>query len=323
MAWSNGRVHYHRTGKGVVSEGYSCLPDGTDERLETGALSYPAGTHQSVEDVSPDGLYGLVTVERSNHPPNPDGWSGALPGVGTYNDLWLLDLASGQTWKLVDLLVNRTHSLIWPRFSTDGTKVVWTELWDYHWWDLGGWLVRVATLTWRDGVPSLTGVLTRKTSGFVEAYGTVDNGAAVLACATIPGISGLNAQIVKYPVTASGIGAPIRLSPKTPDEVWAPYQNYCEFAYPMPAFPDRIMFGRMFQGSGGSLEFWTMRRDGTDVQRLTYFSKPGHPQFVAATVILGGIAWDPDDPFRFVAGYATEPGNLNNNFRSLMVELAA
>lgn len=321
MAWRGGRIYYHRTGQGVVAEGYSCLPDGTDERLETGSPSYPVGTNQSVEDVSPDGRYALVTVERSGHAGNPDGYPGAAPGKGTYNDLWLLDLTSGLTWKLVDLLVTKSTALIWPRFDSTGTRVVWSELTTVHWYDLGIWTLFAADLSLGGAAPTLSNRRSYRGAGFVEAYGFVDGDQAVLAAAGLTGLSGWNPQIAKFPVTASGIAAPKRLSPKTPDEAWAVFQNYCEFAYPMPGFPGRIMYGRMFGMQGGSLEFWTMKDDGTDHVQLTRFSDPKSPQYQgSATAILGGIAWDPDDPKRFVVGVALDSNAVN--MRALMVTLA-
>jgi hypothetical protein len=320
MAW-RGRIYWHRTGQGVVSEGWSSLSDGTDDHLETGSVAYPFGTNQSIEDVSSDGRYALVTVERADpSAPRAD----AAPGSGVNNDLWLTDLQNGSTWRLVDLLATGGTALIWPRFNPAGTKVVWAEKW--AWWTgpLSSWDLHVADIAWTAGVPTLTNKRVRRSDGFVEPYAFVDNDTAVLASCDKIVNAGI-AQIASVPVDPTK--AARRLSPSAASEWigWLAYlvgmtPNYCEFAYPMPAFPDRVMFGRTWQADNGSVEFWTMKRDGTDVQRLTWLSKPGHPQYVAPKVILGGIAWDPDNPLRFVAGYGTD---TNNNMRAVIVELAA
>lgn len=330
MAWRGDRIFYHRTGQGVVAEGYSCLPDGSDERLETGSVAYPNGTHQGVEDVSPECRYGLITVERANRREwtlwlQPVGFQGAAPGAGAYNDLWLLDRQTGQTWKLIDLLVTGNAALIWPRFNPAGNKITWAELWqpDVGGFTIGKWTLFVADLVFSNGVPQFVNRRAWKTQAFVEPYGFLPDGSVLVTTSAIPGVSYWNAQICKVPVTPSGFGTPVRLSTqKTPDESqwWAVWQNYCEFAYEMPAFPDRIMYGRMFGATGGSIEFWTMKQDGTDHQRLTYFCDPDSPQFQGQTCILGGIGWDPDNPLRFVVGIGLD---LNNNFGSAMVELAA
>lgn len=320
MAWRDGRIYYHKTGSGVIAEGFSAKPDGSDERLETGSPLYPSGTQQSIEDVSLDGRYALVTVERAS---GGAGAQNATPGAGVNNDLWLLDLDTGSTWKIVDLLVSGGIALIWPRFNKTGTKIVWAE--KFAWWTgaFESWDLHVADLVLTDGVPSLTNKQVRRSDGFFEPYGFLDDQTVLAAADKVVNVG--IPQIVKVPVNPTG--SVTRLSPGVWYEglgwlagVFGLTPNYCEFAYEMPAFTDRIMFGRTYQALNGSLEYWTMKRDGSDVQRLTYLAVPGHAQYQGDKMaIAGGIAWNPDNAKQFILGYATD---LNNNYKSVMVTLA-
>ena len=44
-----------------------------------------------------------------------------------------------------------------------------------------------------------------------------------------------------------------------------------------------------------------MNDDGSDAQRLTFMNDPGSGQYLGYSV-AGGVAFDPRDPNRFVAG---------------------
>lgn len=324
MAWSGGRIHWWRTGKGVVASSFSSLPDGTDIRPEAVSPLYPVGTNRAIGDISPNGRYALVTVERANHWPNPDGYPGALPGAGTYNDLWLLDLASGQTWKLRNLLATNSAALIWPRFDSTGTRIVWAEKWNGWSGPLESWDLHVATITWAGTVPMLTNHTSRRSDGFFEPYGFLD--ADTILAVSDKAVNAALSQVTKIPVDPTK--SVKRISPSTWYEGWGWLSgifqlspNYCEFAYQIPG-TTRIMFGRTYDATEGSIEFWTMEQDGSDVQRLTYFSKPGHWQFQEKTVILGGLAFNPDNPKQFIVGYANTKINVDNSYKSLLVTLA-
>src|SRR5205085_6708865 len=69
MAWAGGRIYYNAKGAGGVYDGWSANPDGTGAVCLTCAAGFPATTHHGVSDVTPDGRYALVTVERSAHWP--------------------------------------------------------------------------------------------------------------------------------------------------------------------------------------------------------------------------------------------------------------
>ena len=154
MAWAQGRIYYNQKNASGVFDGWSANPDGGDARCVTCGAVYPAGTQHGISDVTADGRYALATVERSRHWPVSDGMYMAAPGNGAYNDLWLQKSDGSQAWRLSNSITTGASALIWPRFDSTGTRVVWSEQWRWG-MPYGGWRIIVADIKWSNGVPSL------------------------------------------------------------------------------------------------------------------------------------------------------------------------
>jgi hypothetical protein len=312
MAWAGGRIYFNSKRRGTdVFEGWSAKPDGSDVRLVTGSR-YPAGTQHGVSDVTADGRHVLLTIERPDHWPIPDGATVAVPGAGAYNDLWLQTADGSQAWKLRDLLDANVNALIWARFDADGRRVVWSEQWKFGlpW---GDWQMHVADLVWRGGEPSLEITATLRTKGLLEAYGFTHDGDRILFAAdALAGTSWDNLQIMSLPASLKGKAT--RLSARdAPDE--GSFSNHNEFAYSMPG-RDRILYARSVGAHYFSLEYWTAKPDGSDARQLTSFSDPSSRWYDGYPSIAGGLAFNPDDPDQFVAGFAT---NYEHDFKSFLI----
>jgi hypothetical protein len=314
MAWVGGRIFFNGKRAGTdVFEGWSARPDGSGVKLVTGAR-YPAGTQHGISDVSPDGKYVLLGIERPNHWPIPDGAAVAAPGAGAYNDLWLQTADGARAWKLRDLLDADVNALIWARFDGSGKRVVWSEQWKYGlpW---GDWQMHVADLVWTDGVPSLSITATLRTRGLLEPYGFTRDGRHVLFAAdALAGATWNNLQIMSLPADLKGTAR--RLSPRdAPDD--GNFSNYNEFAYVMPS-RDRLIYARSVGASYFSLEYWTAKLDGSDARQLTSFSVAGSRWYDGIPSIAGGIAFNPADPDQFVAALET---NYEGDYKSVVVTL--
>jgi hypothetical protein len=314
QAWANGRIYYNQKDEAGVFDGWSANPDGSDARCVTCGPVYPAATQHGIKDVTPDGQYALATIERSGHWPIPDGTYLAAPGNGAYNDLWLQKSDGSKAWRLRNSLVTGASALIWSRFDSTGTRVVWTEQWK---WGLpfGGWRMHVADIVWSKGVPSLVNVKTLKSDGLLEAYGFTPDGSRVLFAADVlAGTTWNNLQILTLPANLTG--RPVRLSPTdAPDD--GNFSNYNEFAFPMPG-SDRIIFARSVGAWYMSLEYWTMNADGSDPRQLTWLSQPLSPHYHGYPSLAGGLAFDPENPKQFVAGFGT---NYEGDYKSAILTL--
>jgi hypothetical protein len=314
VAWVGARIFFNGKKPGTdLFEGWSAKPDGTDVRLVTGSR-YPAGTQHGIADVTPDGRYVLLTIERSSHWPIPDGAAAAFPGAGAYNDLWLQTADGSKAWKLRDLVKEKVNALIWARLDGTGKRVVWSEQWKFGlpW---GDWQMHVADLVWRDGVPSLSITATLRTSGLLEPYGFTPDGAQVLFAAdALAGATWNNLQIMSLPVSLKGTAT--RLSPRdAPDD--GNFSNYNEFAYVMPG-RDRLIFARSVGAFYFSLEYWTTKLDGSDARQLTSFSKRSSRWYDGYPSIAGGLAFNPGNPDQFVAGIET---NYEGAYKSVLITL--
>jgi hypothetical protein len=314
MGWANGRIYYNQRNGAGVFDGWAANPDGSGATCVTCGPQYPAGTHHGISDVTGDGQYALATVERSGHWPIPDGDLVAAPGAGAYNDLWLQSADGSRAWRLTNALTSGTSALIWPRFDSTGTRVVWSEQWK---WGLpfGGWRMYVADLVWSKGVPSLANRKTLQSTGLLEPYGFTADGSRVLFAADVlAGTPWCDLQIMSIP--ASLTGSPVRLSPRDADDKGY-FTNYNEFAFAMPG-SDRIIFARSVGAFYHSLEYWTMKPDGSDARQLTWLSQPLSSQYMGYPSLVGGLAFDPENPKRFAAGIATDTAG---NYKSVMVTL--
>jgi|SRR5581483_10842911 len=313
MAWAGGRVYYIAKGANGLYDGWSANPDGSGAVCLTCNAAFPATTQHGVADVTANGRYALVTIERSGHWPLPDGTGVAEPGRGAYNDLYLETTDGKQAWKLVNLVQQGTSALIWARFDATGSRVVWAEQWAlFSSSAFGSWRLRVGTLTWTNGVPSLTNVKTLQSTGFVEPYGfTADGGKILFAADALAGVDSTNLQIMQ--VSSDLTGAPTRLTPQD-GQCSCAWGNYNEFAYVMPG-SGRIIVARSVGAWYGSLEFWTMNADGTDAKQLTHLSGPSQP----TGQIAGSVAFDPSNANRFVA--AVQQG-YGGPFNAVMVNMS-
>lgn len=308
MAWAGGRIYYESKNPATgLFDGWSATPDGSGASCLTCIAAFPATTQHGVGDVTPDGRYALVTVERSGHWPVADGAGSASPGQGAYNDLWLEATDGSAAWKLVDLTKTGTSALIWPRFDPTGTRVVWAEQTTCCVSSFGYWTMHVANLTWTNGVPSLTSEKTYAPAGvsnpsqrFLEPYGFSPDGSKVIF-ASDAWTGGQSDQWDLQIVTMSSslTGNVTRLSPH---DQWCDclFTNYNEFAFYMPS--GRIMFGRDVGAYHGSIEYWTMNPDGSNPVQLTHLSAPP----ATGLTILGGAAFNPQNPNQFVAGVQTD-----------------
>jgi hypothetical protein len=118
QAWSkDGLIHFNKRGDDNCWGAYSAPVDGSD-LLTWKRLS---GRHVGLGDVTADGRYALLTVERK-HAISGTPW--AEPGRGAWCDVVLTDQTTD--WPLTSMTVDN-RAVIWPCFSPDSSKAVWSQ----------------------------------------------------------------------------------------------------------------------------------------------------------------------------------------------------
>jgi hypothetical protein len=314
VAWAGGRIYYNQRSASGLFDGWSANPDGSGAICVTCNGLYPSGTQHGISDASPDGQYLLTTIERASHPPLAVGGEASAPGKGAFNDLWLQTSNGSHAWQLTNEQTSGTTALIWPRFDSSGTRVIWSEQWQWG-APFGGWQLHVAQITWSGGVPSLTNEKTLRSTGLLEPYGFTPDGSHVLFAAdALAGTSWDDLQIMT--MSAELTGPATRLSPEdASDSGW--FTNYNEFAFSMPD-SERIIFARSVGAYYESLEYWTMNSDGSDPRQLTWLSVPWSDQYLGHPSLASALAFDPTNPKRFVASIETD---YHDDYESLMITL--
>jgi hypothetical protein len=314
MGWSSSlnRVFYNVKGADGMFDAYSASPDGSDpECLTCAAPTFPgvgAATNRGVSDVSPDGNWMLLSVE------NPSaGQTGAAytqPGKGDDNDVWLASTDGSQAWPLTDITAPGQVALgtNWARFNRTGTQIVWASMYAPALVNLGLWQLKVADIVWSGGVPSLADIRTidPDPGSFYEPYGFTPDDAHIIFASDAGQPSWTDTQIDTIATDGTGL---TQLSPSEPAD--GVFSEYNEFAFYVPG-TNQIIYGRSRDATSGGLDYWDMNLDGSGQQRLTYFNEPWSTQSMGYTVV-GGLAFDPDDPDRVIAGVASDDNAQNIN----------
>lgn len=311
VAWNaaTNRIVYNRRGSDGLWDAYTANPDASGEQCLTCALNVPGpGTksHRGAYSLSPDGSFTLIGVE-GEHGGEPYGWQDAEPGKGTNNDIWLMRSDGSAAWQLTHAEQDHDLGTMWAEFDRTGTRMVWAQLTGMPspLAPFGTWVVKIASISWSGGVPSLTNIVTREPQSgrFYEPYGFTPDGSGVLLSSDYSMPTAFASQIWVMNIAD---GAMYRLSP---DDIapnlltqWGPFSNYNEFAQYTPD-NSRIVFGRT-RGDSAGMDYWTVRPDGSDPHRLTFTGESWNSESLGYGN-FGGFAFDPHNPSRIFAGRCT------------------
>ena len=323
MAWNSatGVIIFNRRGADNLWDAYAVNPDGTGEVCLTCTVpSFPdvgAATSRGVADVSPDGKYVLLTVEKGSHPGVAIGASQTDPGKGVFNDIWLLTSDGSQAWPLTDLPVDANQGTIWQRFDRTGNTIVWAQM--YRGAGLveffGYWTLKLGDIAWSNGTPSLTNIRTFEPEAgrFYEPYGFAPDNQSFLFTSDMQTLAPAYSKIWSVSTDFT------RLTKLGPDDATGFFADYDEFAYYLPR-GNRILYARTYQATNGGMDYWTMAPDGSDQRRVTFVNEPWNLENMGYAV-MGGLGFDPTNPDRFVVGVC--PSLDCSQINAMMVDLVA
>jgi Tol biopolymer transport system component len=256
--------------------------------------------HIGNEDWHPSGEYLALVVEKPDHPGSS---LDALPGFGGYSDVWLITRSGDRAWQFTDVPNDYDHGVLFPRFSPDGTKLVWTEriaapnLLDPM-LRAGGWVIKVAEFM-EQPEPHLENIATFQPGGsaaFNEATGWSADSRTVVFSSDFQTGDLLQNQIYALDVQTHMI------SRLTHDNA---YHEHPDFT------PDGAhviwMTTRDATGAWGVIgtDWWIMDPDGSNPRRLTLFEEPGSSHFEGAARWPGQFAFDPTGSW-FLGGVLTD-----------------
>jgi hypothetical protein len=312
-------IIYNGRGSDGLWDAYSARPDGSNVRCITcdipGFASVKNRTQRGASDVSPDGKYLLLHIEKAAHQ-GRIGVAEAEPGKGVYSDVWLASADGTQSWQLTDVPASGDNGTMWARFDRTGKQLVWAEM--YKRIDLkhmvGQWRLKIGRISWSKGTPTLVDVRTYEpeTGKFYEPYGFSADNKRIIFASDVRMPAFWDSQIWTISTNLTDLK---RISPA--DAATGFFRNYNEFAYYMPG-RDRIIFARTRNATKRGMDYWSIRTDGSDMKRLTTMNEPNSDQS-KGYAIAGGLAFDPQNPDRFIAGVAKDL--LAHNLSAFMITL--
>jgi Tol biopolymer transport system component len=282
--------------------GYDQNVDGTDEifimdtagsaaRCLTCDATLPAelrGKHKGKVTFHPGGTYLLFGAENEYGKHTVFNTA----GIGDDNDLWMMDLSTGTYWRLTHL--PRGSAVQYPRFSPDGTRLLWSERYQkgkvfQTGKEYGLWTIKLAEFTISQDGPQLgeTLELTPGGPGFYEPHGfSPDGNKIIFSAAFDPGRSQFYASLYTYDLR---------------DQQLTQIAGGDEIHYEQGLFSpggSKISFmAGPFVGltrQGYKTDLYMMDADGSNRVRLTYLNDPKSPDYTGGSTIIDKNVWMPD-----------------------------
>ena len=197
------------------------------------------------------------------------------PGGGHFNDLWAIRMSDKKGFQLTNLTVSEDQGSIGPRFSADGTKACWAEMFVrpnifVRGQEFGHWKVKVADFAVESGVPLL------RNAREVQPWGP-----AFFACA---GFSPAGDRIlyVSNPLQDGYVWERLALYShdlSAGTQLKLSTEGFNAFAS-HTRDGSAVMWVTNREVTNGGTDYWTVEADGTRPSRATYLNQPGHPHYL-------------------------------------------
>ena len=284
-------IAYDRVDDAGYSRLYVARPDGFDRRCLTCAPLEFRKLHTGNPTWHPSGDYLVFEVEKPFRRAGAPEPFLAVPGRNLGSDLWAIR-ADGETFfrltNHVERGAGRVHS---PRFSHEGDQLVWAEREAARGGDWGGWVLRVAKVETKRGMPRLGKVRGHRMGrdySYYEPYGfTTDDRGVLLAADRPPGgpETGLDLFFLDLDDGQASrlTGGPAsfhRFASLAPNGRWVAFASDRDLPAARP-------------GAATALDLWMMRTDGFDARRLTWFSDVFADSY-SGPMAVRSASWSPE-----------------------------
>ncbi len=265
-------------------------PDGSNDVCVTCETPGLPRKHVGGPAWHPRGRYLALVVEKPVHPGSS---FEALPGLGSYCDIWCVTPDGRRCFRLTDTPSDPDHGILIPRFSPDGRRLAWTErtkrpaLGNLT-QTFGYWALKVADLAETNAGLSLKNIRTFEPGGsaFYEGYGFTRDGKRLLFCSSMHRPTVWDQNIYSMDATTGG------------DVRALTEKDYNEHASTTPDGSSILWMSNKDSSRGGT-DWWIMGVDGGNKRRITYFNERGHAHDMGQAVWAGLGSFAPDGT-RFV-----------------------
>jgi Tol biopolymer transport system component len=289
---SSNRLVFDRLGSGGYYDVYVTDPDGRDQVcLTCGKSGVPDG-HKGNPACHPSGdtvvFQASERQQGRGRSANLDAWL-TNPGAGFRNNLWFTGMKGDRYVRLTD--VDSRGAVLHPHFSEDGSQLLWSQRVASGGGPSGVWAIMIGDFRMEGNRPRLTNIRKFQPGSkprFYETHGFYKDG-SVLISSNSDGQEERGYDIYRFDYRT---GKSTRLT-DTPS-VWD------EHAQLSPDGTKIVWMSGEGMKSGGSMrelqtEFWMMNSDGSNKQRLTYFTDPTAPEHISTGwVVAADSAWSGD-----------------------------
>jgi len=251
---------------------------------------------------------GRFIVFQSEHPEHlwdeKDKFS-PEPGVGVYNELWATTPTGDRFWQLTHHEVKmrlldskKAMGVLNPRFSRDGSRLIWTERYDKggKW---GKWRIMAADFIVDEAQgprlarPRAIFTASEHNGTYVTCMGMTPDGTRLLLAGNLSGQDEFGMDLYLYDLGTGALkdltndptewteGAAI-----TPDGKKILYMS--NKGYPVdPA-------NKHWYWQKTKREYWVMNLDGSGKRQVTHFNTPGYQESRSRPTIVAVCTWCPD-----------------------------
>jgi Tol biopolymer transport system component len=287
VAWDksgSNRIAYSAKGPDGYYDVHLSDPNTLDDTCITCNSPLLPGKHIAAPDWHPSGKWLLITAEKHRH----DGGSfAALPGLGGFTDIWLINTKCTKAYQLTDIPNDKEHGIIMPHFSHDGKHIIWTNRKKsanlfVHGRLFGFWTINIADFSFgKNGVPRISNIKILEPDGsdFYESYGYSPDDKLILFCSNMNQRSTWDEHI--YTMDTSGHNIK-KLTEK----------NYNEHAFYTPDGNKIVWMTNT--GTKKGTDWWIMNGDGSNKERLTYFNDKKSDDYAGKTVWCGFGSFNAD-----------------------------
>lgn len=224
------------------------------------------------------------------------------PGAGVLNDIWIYDLQTNRAKPLWETPNEKNYGVLHPQFSKDGTKLSWSELYGkidfkYPGKGAGSWKLKTANFS----PEGLTDIQEFQPGEDViyENHGFSHDGKWLYFSSNMKRSLAVNTNTNIYKLHLQS-GELVRLTS----------EGYNEHAHISPdgkyiVWMSSVGNGDTYDYYKVGTDYWIMKNDGSNKQRLTYLNKPDHPHFRGRYAVVADFDWDPSSSaangYRFYA----------------------
>ena len=266
--------------------------DGSNDIDLTGHNPDLPHKHHGDPSWHPRGRWIVFVAEKEKHPGSS---YAARGGFGAYNDIWVMTPDGKEVHQLTNLPADRDHGVIFPHFSPDGRRLMWTQLNKRPSFLLSGhrgigyWQLQVADFIEGPEGPYLRNVQTFAPGGqaFYEGYGFSPDGRKLIFCSDMKGKTWSDEDIFTIDGQTGGDVQQLTAGDYNEHAFYSPDGSFIVW------MTDRDNKARGLAGRRGT-DWWIMNADGSGKRRLTYFNQPRHPEYSGDPLWATQLSFHPD-----------------------------